>query len=396
MIGTRRDRFSGRRVWRRRRRRRAARRAGPALAGRLVGVSSRAGAERAAASGWPPAGRPVGPLPQVVAGPDADRRAGRPGLRRGAQRRRRRPGPAGHPGGAGCRPDGRAGQQGVADRRRPAGTGRGRAGPAGAGRLRALGAGPVPARRAAPPRCAGWCSPPAAARSGAAAGPSWPTSPRTQALAHPTWNMGPLITTNSATLVNKGLELIEAQLLFDVAYDRIEVVVHPQSMVHSMVEFVDGATLAQASPPDMRLPIALALGWPDRVPGAAPGLDWTPGASLDVRAAGRRGVPGGRPGPDGRAAPAAARRRSSTRPTRSWWPPFTAEPVVSSASSTPCARCWTLAGRRARRGRQPRDLADVEEAQRGRAAGGGGAEESAGSADRAPAACDRAQLTRLP
>ena len=96
-----------------------------------------------------------------------------------------------------------------------------------------------------------------------------------QALAHPTWSMGPLITTNSATLVNKGLELIEAQLLFGVGYDRIEVVVHPQSVVHSMVEFVDGATLAQASPPDMRLPIALALAWPDRVSGATPGLDWS-------------------------------------------------------------------------------------------------------------------------
>ncbi|MDT4978009.1 MAG: 1-deoxy-D-xylulose-5-phosphate reductoisomerase [Pseudonocardiales bacterium] len=96
-----------------------------------------------------------------------------------------------------------------------------------------------------------------------------------QALAHPTWDMGQLITTNSATLVNKGLELIEAHLLFDIPYDRIDVVVHPQSMVHSMVEFTDGATLAQASPPDMRLPIALALDWPHRVPGAAAALDWT-------------------------------------------------------------------------------------------------------------------------
>jgi 1-deoxy-D-xylulose-5-phosphate reductoisomerase len=90
-----------------------------------------------------------------------------------------------------------------------------------------------------------------------------------QALAHPTWAMGPVVTINSATLVNKGLELIEAHLLFDVDYDAIEVVVHPQSVVHSMVTFTDGATLAQASPPDMRLPIALALGWPDRVPEAA-------------------------------------------------------------------------------------------------------------------------------
>jgi 1-deoxy-D-xylulose-5-phosphate reductoisomerase len=96
-----------------------------------------------------------------------------------------------------------------------------------------------------------------------------------QALAHPTWNMGPVITINSATLVNKGLEVIEAHELFDVPYDDIEVVVHPQSIVHSMVEFHDGSTLAQASPPDMRLPIALALGWPDRVPDAAPACDWS-------------------------------------------------------------------------------------------------------------------------
>ena len=95
------------------------------------------------------------------------------------------------------------------------------------------------------------------------------------ALAHPTWDMGPLVTTNSATLVNKGLEVIEAHLLFDIPYDRIDVVVHPQSVIHSMVEFADGSTIAQASPPDMRLPIALALGWPDRVPDAAPSIDWT-------------------------------------------------------------------------------------------------------------------------
>ena len=87
--------------------------------------------------------------------------------------------------------------------------------------------------------------------------------------------MGPVITINSATLVNKGLELIEAHLLFGVGFDRIEVVVHRQSVIHSMVEFTDGSTLAQASPPDMRIPIALALGWPDRVPGAAPAVDWT-------------------------------------------------------------------------------------------------------------------------
>ncbi|MDQ1293129.1 MAG: 1-deoxy-D-xylulose-5-phosphate reductoisomerase [Actinomycetota bacterium] len=96
-----------------------------------------------------------------------------------------------------------------------------------------------------------------------------------QALNHPTWSMGPVITTNSATLVNKGLEVIEAHLLFDVPIDQIDVVVHPQSMVHSMVEFVDGSMIAQCSPPDMRLPIALGLGWPDRVEGAVEGIDLT-------------------------------------------------------------------------------------------------------------------------
>jgi 1-deoxy-D-xylulose-5-phosphate reductoisomerase len=101
-----------------------------------------------------------------------------------------------------------------------------------------------------------------------------------EALAHPTWDMGPVITVNSATLVNKGLELIEAHLLFGLPYDAIDVVVHPQSLVHSMVEFVDGSTIAQVSPPDMRLPIALALGWPDRVPDAAPGMDWTQAKAL--------------------------------------------------------------------------------------------------------------------
>jgi 1-deoxy-D-xylulose-5-phosphate reductoisomerase len=96
-----------------------------------------------------------------------------------------------------------------------------------------------------------------------------------QALAHPTWTMGPVVTVNSATLVNKGLEVIEAHLLFAIPFERIEVVVHPTSVVHSMVEFVDGSTLAQASPPSMLIPIALGLGWPDRVPDAAPPVDWT-------------------------------------------------------------------------------------------------------------------------
>ncbi len=100
-----------------------------------------------------------------------------------------------------------------------------------------------------------------------------------QALAHPTWNMGPLITVNSATLVNKGLEVIEAYLLFGFGLDQIDVVVHPQSIVHSMVEFADGATIIQASPPDMRIPIGLGLAWPERVAGAAPGLDWAKATS---------------------------------------------------------------------------------------------------------------------
>ncbi len=100
-----------------------------------------------------------------------------------------------------------------------------------------------------------------------------------QAMAHPTWNMGRVITINSATLVNKGLELLEAGLLYDVALDDITVVVHPQSVVHSMVEFVDGSTLAQVSPPDMRLPIGLALTWPDRLADATAPCDWSQSAT---------------------------------------------------------------------------------------------------------------------
>jgi 1-deoxy-D-xylulose-5-phosphate reductoisomerase len=95
-----------------------------------------------------------------------------------------------------------------------------------------------------------------------------------EAMAHPTWSMGPVITINSATLVNKALEVIEAHLLFGVPYDRIDVVVHPQSIVHSMVRFRDGATIAQASPPTMLLPIALALAWPHRLTDVAPPCDF--------------------------------------------------------------------------------------------------------------------------
>ncbi|GAB2920531.1 1-deoxy-D-xylulose-5-phosphate reductoisomerase [Rhodococcus aerolatus] len=96
-----------------------------------------------------------------------------------------------------------------------------------------------------------------------------------QAGAHPTWSMGPMNTLNSATLVNKGLELIEAVLLFDVPAAAVDVTVHPQSVVHSMVTFTDGSTIAQASPPDMALPIALGMSWPERLPGAAAACDFT-------------------------------------------------------------------------------------------------------------------------
>ncbi|HUS62384.1 MAG TPA: 1-deoxy-D-xylulose-5-phosphate reductoisomerase, partial [Acidimicrobiales bacterium] len=101
------------------------------------------------------------------------------------------------------------------------------------------------------------------------------------ALAHPTWSMGPKITIDSSTLMNKGLEVIEAHELFDVPYERIEVVVHPQSIVHSMVEFTDGATIAQLSLPDMRLPIAYALAYPDRVATPFGRIDWAELGRLD-------------------------------------------------------------------------------------------------------------------
>ena len=96
----------------------------------------------------------------------------------------------------------------------------------------------------------------------------------TDALNHPTWSMGPVVTINSATLVNKGLEIIEAHYLFDVPYSKIEAVIHPQSVVHSMIEFKDGSTIAQASPPNMKGPIAYAIAYPERVAHATPAIDW--------------------------------------------------------------------------------------------------------------------------
>lgn len=100
-----------------------------------------------------------------------------------------------------------------------------------------------------------------------------------EALNHPTWSMGPVVTINSSTMMNKGLEVIEAHLLFGIPFDQIDVVVHPQSIVHSMVEFVDGSTIAQASPPDMHLPIALGLTWPERTKGATAPCTWNGPAS---------------------------------------------------------------------------------------------------------------------
>jgi 1-deoxy-D-xylulose-5-phosphate reductoisomerase len=103
-----------------------------------------------------------------------------------------------------------------------------------------------------------------------------------EALAHPTWRMGPKVTIDSATLMNKALEIIEARWLFDLRPDQIAVVIHPQSIVHSLVEFIDGSVVAQLSPPDMRLPIQYALTWPHRQPGIARTLDWTQPCRLDL------------------------------------------------------------------------------------------------------------------
>lgn len=96
-----------------------------------------------------------------------------------------------------------------------------------------------------------------------------------EALNHPTWSMGPVVTINSATLVNKGLEIIEAHYLFNIPYSQIEAVIHPQSVVHSMVQYVDGSTIAQASPPNMKGPISFAINYPDRVKAATAPIDWS-------------------------------------------------------------------------------------------------------------------------
>jgi 1-deoxy-D-xylulose-5-phosphate reductoisomerase len=112
-----------------------------------------------------------------------------------------------------------------------------------------------------------------------------------EALAHPTWSMGPKITVDSSTLMNKGLEIIEAHELFGLDYDRIDVVVHPQSIVHSMVEFTDGATVAQLSLPDMRLPIGYALAYPDRSGAAFGAIDWSTATTLEFEPPDREAFP---------------------------------------------------------------------------------------------------------
>jgi 1-deoxy-D-xylulose-5-phosphate reductoisomerase len=146
-----------------------------------------------------------------------------------------------------------------------------------------------------------------------------------EALKHPTWDMGPVVTINSATMVNKALEVIEAHELFAVPYDDIEVMVHPQSVLHSMVEFADGSTLAQASPPDMRLPIALALAWPERVPAAASPVNWREAHNWELRPL------------DGEAFPAVGLAKEAGREGR-------CKPAVYNAANEECVAAF-VAGR---------------------------------------------------
>ena len=216
------------------------------------------------------------------------------------------------------RPHPRAGQQGVPGRRRAAG--HAVPGPDRAGRLRAQRAGAVPARRPRARRCAGWCSPPAAGRSAAARAPSWRTSRRSRRWPTPPGTWARSITVNSATLVNKGLEVIEAHLLFDVPYDA-----HRRRRAPAVGGALDGRVRRRLDA--RRRPARRTCGcrsrspWPGRTgcPGRRSACDWTAAADLGVRAAGRRGVPGRRAGQGGRRRAAARRPRRSTRPTRSAW-----------------------------------------------------------------------------
>lgn len=144
-----------------------------------------------------------------------------------------------------------------------------------------------------------------------------------QALAHPNFAMGKVITTNSATLVNKGLEVIEAHLLFDVPFEQIDVVVHPQQYIHSMVEFVDGSTIAQCGPPSMLVPISLGLDWPHRVPGAETPIDWTQARSWDFEPL------------DDRAFPAVSLARQAGQAGRTY-------PAVYNAANEECVEAFHL------------------------------------------------------
>ena len=164
-----------------------------------------------------------------------------------------------------------------------------------------------------------------------------------QALAHPNFAMGRVITTNSATLVNKGLEVIEAHLLFDIPFERIDVVVHPQQMIHSMVEFRDGSTIAQMGPPRMLVPIALGLSWPERLPDIDAPCDWTQAQSWDFSPLDDEAFPAVRLARQvGR--PAAPTQPSTTRRTRSASTRSTTARSASSTSSTP-SRAWSTSTR---------------------------------------------------
>ena len=155
-----------------------------------------------------------------------------------------------------------------------------------------------------------------------------------QALKHPNWSMGPKITIDSATMMNKGLELIEAHHLFAVEPAKLDVLVHPQSIIHGMVEYRDGSVVAQLGSPDMRIPIAHCLAWPSRIDG--------PAAKLDLAKIGYADLRGARPGSASRrwrsaaarSRPAARRRPSSTPPTRSRSPPSSTGRSASAASPT--------------------------------------------------------------
>ena len=130
-----------------------------------------------------------------------------------------------------------------------------------------------------------------------------------EAVAHPNWAMGAKISVDSATMMNKGLELIEAHHLFGLGQERIEILVHPESIVHSLVAFRDGSVLAQLGQPDMRIPIAYTLGWPERIAAPTPRLDLAAIGRLTFEAAGPRALPGAQAGARRRCARAAARRR---------------------------------------------------------------------------------------